>query len=70
MKGEAASTDFALFLKLDAYFPWRPSKVFIFNTLAYQHDQEKMCKLYMNRFAIEEDEQFEIHVKDVPGLTK
>ena len=23
-----------------------------------------MAKLYMNRFAIEEDDQFEIHVKD------
>ena len=28
-------------------------------------DQHKsMAKIYMNRFAIEEDDQFEIHVKD------
>ena len=40
-------------------------KVFIFNRNAYPRDQEKMSKLYMNRFAIEEDEQFEIHVKNV-----
>ena len=25
---------------------------------------EKMSRKYMNRFAIEEDDQFEIHVKD------
>ena len=37
----------------------------IFNTNAYPRDQEKMSKLYMNRFAIDEDEQFEIHFKDV-----
>ena len=25
-----------------------------------------MARIYMNRFAIEEDDQFEIHVKDYP----
>ena len=31
----------------------------------YSYNQEKsMARKYMNRFAIEEDDQFEIHVKD------
>ena len=29
----------------------------------HQGQSESMAKLYMNRFAIEEDDQFEIHVK-------
>ena len=31
----------------------------------YSYNQEKsMARKYMNRFAIDEDDQFEIHVKD------
>ena len=43
-------------------------KVFILYKVLYereQQDQDTMAKLYMNRFAIEEDDQFEIHVKDI-----
>ena len=37
--------------------------------MAYRQDRS-MARTYMNRFAINEDDQFEIHVKDCKDLNK
>ena len=61
--GKFSCHDSVIFFKFTGSFRKR-SKVFIFNTNKspiIQH--ESMLKMYMNRFAIEEDDQFEIHVK-------
>lgn len=40
------------------------SKVFVLNKIErLDHQHESLTKIYMNRFAIQEDDQFEIHFK-------